>query len=135
MAGLLDVPLMSSYNVSKAAVVSLSGTLEQELSDHSIAVSVVCPSFFKSRIDDRARTGDMRMRQQMQRLMERGKLSSEEIAQTVFDGVARRRLMILRPREGWRAWMIKRLVPHRVYRRMMERATQRMRGRRQGPTA
>ena len=31
MAGLLDVPFMSSYNASKAAVVSLSETLEHQL--------------------------------------------------------------------------------------------------------
>ena len=37
MAGLLDVPQMASYNVSKAAVVALSGTLEQELMDAGIA--------------------------------------------------------------------------------------------------
>ncbi len=43
MAGLLDMPKMSSYNVSKAAVVSLSETLQNELGHSNIRVSVVLP--------------------------------------------------------------------------------------------
>lgn len=50
MAGLLDVPNMAAYNATKAAVVSLSETLENELAPFNIGVSVVCPSFFRTNL-------------------------------------------------------------------------------------
>jgi NAD(P)-dependent dehydrogenase (short-subunit alcohol dehydrogenase family) len=47
-AGLMNAPLMSSYNVSKAGVISLSETLRTELKRDGVGVSVVCPAFFQN---------------------------------------------------------------------------------------
>ena len=43
------------YNATKAAVVALSETLYAELAPHGVAVSVVCPSFFRTNLLDTAR--------------------------------------------------------------------------------
>jgi NAD(P)-dependent dehydrogenase (short-subunit alcohol dehydrogenase family) len=121
MAGLLDVPLMASYNVSKAGLIALSGTLEQELMAYGIEVSVVCPSFFMSNLEASFRTSDPRLRKGMKKLLAHGKLSAGQIAEIIFDGVRRRKAMILPHREGKRAWLAKRFLPHRMYRWLMQR--------------
>ena len=132
MAGLLDVPMMASYNVSKAAVVALSGTLEQELMDAGIAVSVVCPSFFKSNLDQNSRSADPRLKKQMAKLLERGKLSAEQIADHIFTGAARKQFLILPHKEGARVWQVKRFLPHGVYSWLLQRGTRRMKPREAG---
>ena len=52
MAGLISVPGMGPYNVTKHAVVTLSETLHAELSaaGSEVGVSVLCPGFVKTRI-------------------------------------------------------------------------------------
>ena len=47
-AGITPVPMMASYNASKAAVVSFSETMHLELARDGIQVSVACPSFFNT---------------------------------------------------------------------------------------
>ena len=129
MAGLLDVPMMASYNVSKAAVVALSGTLEQELMDAGIVVSVVCPSFFKSNLDQNSRSSDSRLKKQMAKLLERGKLSADHIAEQIFVAAARKQFLILPHKQGARVWQVKRFLPHGVYSWLLQRGTQRMKPR------
>ena len=51
-AGLLAGPDLSTYNVAKAGVVSLSETLKVELADSNIDVTVSCPTVFKSSLLD-----------------------------------------------------------------------------------
>lgn len=115
MAGLLDVPQMASYNVSKAAVVALSGTLEQELRDEGIVVSVVCPSFFKTNLDQGSRTNDPRLKKQMARLLESGKLSADQVAAYIVDHARLGHFFILPHKEGQRIWLLKQLLPHSTY--------------------
>jgi len=57
MAGLLSFPLGAPYNAAKAAVVSLSETLYQELRlvDATVGVSVVCPGGMQTRFLDSGR--------------------------------------------------------------------------------
>jgi NAD(P)-dependent dehydrogenase (short-subunit alcohol dehydrogenase family) len=52
LAGLLSVPGLGPYNVSKHAVVTLSETLHGELraQGSAVGVSVLCPGFVKTRI-------------------------------------------------------------------------------------
>lgn len=44
-AGIASLPEMVSYNMTKAAAISMSETLRSELSPYKIGVSVVCPTF------------------------------------------------------------------------------------------
>lgn len=128
MAGLLDVPLMSSYNASKAAVVSLSETLQHELGDRGINVTVVCPSFFRTNIGTSMRTTDPRLRTVMERLLDKSPITAEDIADQVFHAVNRKEFYLLPHAQGRKVWTMKRLLPRAVYARLMERQTRLLRG-------
>ncbi|MCY1020522.1 SDR family oxidoreductase [Pyxidicoccus sp. MSG2] len=129
MAGLLDVPMMSSYNATKAAVVSLSETLHNELAEANIDVSVVCPSFFKTNLGDSLRTTDPRLGATMARLLERSAITADDVANDVFQAVEKRRFYVLSHAEGRRAWLMKRFLPRAIYARVMRKSTARMRPR------
>lgn len=104
MAGLLSMPNMGVYNVSKHAVVSLSETLFQDLGlvTTQIGASVLCPFFVPTGIaqSQRNRPSPMResgaapTRSQMigqamsEKAVDSGKVSAADVAQLVFDAVA-----------------------------------------------
>ena len=107
MAGLLNPPNMGVYNVSKHAVVALSETLYQDLRlvTGQIGASVLCPYFVDTGISQsfRNRPADMEGKptrsQQVQHTMiskavASGKVSAAEVAQLVFDAVARNQFYI-----------------------------------------
>ena len=107
MAGLLNPPNMGVYNVSKHAVVALSETLYQDLSlvTGQIGASVLCPYFVDTGISQsfRNRPADMdgnpTRSQQVQHAMiskavASSKVSAAEVAQLVFDAVARNQFYI-----------------------------------------
>jgi NAD(P)-dependent dehydrogenase (short-subunit alcohol dehydrogenase family) len=128
MAGLLDPPLMSSYNASKAAVVSLSETLQIELAGTDIGISLVCPSFFKTNLTESMRTTDPRMIKSMNKLFERGKISAEEIADQIYDAQQKGRFHVLPHPEARKAWRLKKFLPRGLYASMAIRQTHRLRG-------
>jgi len=107
MAGLLNPPNMGVYNVSKHAVVSLSETLYQDLSlvTGQIGASVLCPYFVDTGISESFRNrpasmdGNPTRSQQVQHAMiskavASSKVSAAEVAQLVFDAVARNQFYI-----------------------------------------
>jgi NAD(P)-dependent dehydrogenase (short-subunit alcohol dehydrogenase family) len=55
MAGMVSPPLMGPYNASKFAVVALSEALAAELAGSNIGVSVLCPGWVNTRINESAR--------------------------------------------------------------------------------
>jgi NAD(P)-dependent dehydrogenase (short-subunit alcohol dehydrogenase family) len=121
MAGLLDPPLMSSYNATKAAVVSLSETLENELGSSGIKVTVLCPSFVRTNLGESLRAADPKLRARLDRLMSRSSVTVEQIADQVFDAVAGGRFYVLPHADARRAWYLKRLLPRPIYRAIMRR--------------
>ena len=107
MAGLLNPPNMGVYNVSKHAVVSLSETLYQDLSQVTgqIGASVLCPYFVDTGISQSFRNrpagmdGNPTRSQQVQHAMiskavASGKVSAAEVAHMVFDAVVRNQFYI-----------------------------------------
>jgi len=104
MAGLLSMPNMGVYNVSKHAVVTLSETLYQDLGlvTTQIGASVLCPFFVPTGIaqsqrnrpaamqaSDRVPTRSQLIGQAMsEKAVESGKVSAAYVAQRVFDAVA-----------------------------------------------
>jgi short-subunit dehydrogenase len=129
MAGLLDVPMMSSYNATKAAVVSLSETLHNELAEYNVGVSLVCPSFFQTNLGDSLRTTDPRLGATMARLLQRSAITADDIANDVFRAVEKREFYVLPHPEGRRAWLMKRFLPRAIYAKVMRKRTARMRPR------
>jgi NAD(P)-dependent dehydrogenase (short-subunit alcohol dehydrogenase family) len=120
MAGLLDMPKMSSYNVSKAGVVSLSETLQNELGHSNIRVCVVCPSFFKTNLGSSLRSPDPKMQVLVGKLLTRGKLTAEIVADRVYQGAKDGSFYILPHLDGRALWGAKTVLPRRVYHAIVE---------------
>jgi len=127
MAGLLDVPLMSSYNATKAAVVSLSETLQNELEGAGIRVSVVCPSFFRTNLNENVRAPDPALAATVDRLLEHGALPAEVVIDRIFRAVEAGEFYVLPHPVGARAWRLKRLLPRGAYRAIVRKQYRRMR--------
>lgn len=113
MAGLTPPPGMSSYNVSKAAVVTLSETLYAELAPLNIHVSVACPSFFRTNLGDSLRTPDPVTRARFERLLEKQPYTAGEIAERIFRGIEKNDFLILPHPAARSAWRLKRWRPAR----------------------
>ncbi|HJV60481.1 MAG TPA: SDR family oxidoreductase [Albitalea sp.] len=103
MAGMVNMPNMGVYNVTKNAVVALSETLYQDLSlvTDQVHCSVLCPFFVPTGIihSERARPSEMNEERPLTRsqlvakaLSEKavtsGKLTAADIARKVMDAVA-----------------------------------------------
>jgi NAD(P)-dependent dehydrogenase (short-subunit alcohol dehydrogenase family) len=121
LAGLVHPPLMGPYNATKAAVVALSETLYAELRPHGVAVSVVCPCFFRTNLIDTARTPDPALKATAERLVTGAPRGAEEVAEAIYRGVARRRFRILTDVEGRTTWPLKRLLPFAAFARLLAR--------------
>jgi NAD(P)-dependent dehydrogenase (short-subunit alcohol dehydrogenase family) len=123
MAGLVHAPMMAAYNATKAAVVALSETLKIELAPDHIGVSVVCPGFFRTGIARNMRATGTDVKHITHKLVDRAQAGADEIAQQVFDGIARGDFHILTHADGRAAWRIKRYAPYRWYSALMARQT------------
>lgn len=130
MAGLIHPPMMGAYNATKAAVVALSETLRIELADDAIGVSVVCPAFFRSHLNENLRTGNPQMEMMSHRLVDEAKVSADEVAARVYRGVSRRDFHILTHARERRIWRFKRLLPFPIYAAGMLKQTRKMMERR-----
>ncbi|TMH00479.1 MAG: SDR family oxidoreductase, partial [Betaproteobacteria bacterium] len=110
MAGMVNMPNMGVYNVTKHAVVSLSETLYQDLSlvTEQIHCSVLCPYFVPTGIhqSERNRPSEMQdagakpTRSQLiaqamsDKAIASGKVSAAQVAQYVFDAIATERFYV-----------------------------------------
>lgn len=115
MAGLIHPPLMASYNATKAAVVALSETLETELANDNIGVTVVCPGFFRTNLDESMRSNVQGMDKTLQKLFERSPLTAADVADAVYQAVQKKEFFVLPHAEGRKAYLLKRALPHKLY--------------------
>ncbi len=115
MAALMQGPAMSNYNVAKAGVLALSESLLAELRESGIGVHVVCPSFFQTNLLDSFRGPTPTMKEQVGKLLASSPISAADIAEHIYDEVAKGTFMILPHEQGRAAWMLKRHEPQRLY--------------------
>lgn len=109
MAGMVNMPNMGAYNVTKHAVVSMSETLYQDLAlvSNQVHAHVLCPYFVPTGIihSDRARPADMDRGAELtpsqrvakilgEKAVSSGKVTAAEVAQFVFDALAENRFYI-----------------------------------------
>jgi len=102
VAGLLTLPGMGLYCVTKHAVVSLTECLHHDLVAHSdkVRCSVLCPAYVPTRIaesernrpqhlsDDRPKSEeDIRREENMRHAVASGKISADQVADVVVDAV------------------------------------------------
>ncbi|HUU72241.1 MAG TPA: SDR family oxidoreductase [Burkholderiales bacterium] len=110
VAGLLTLPGMGLYCVTKHAVVSMSECLHHDLvaCTDKVRCSVLCPAYVPTRIaesernrpehlrDDREKSEEQLRREEgLRHAVESGKISAEQVADAVLDAVRERRFYIL----------------------------------------
>lgn len=109
-AGLVSAPLMSAYNASKHAVVTLSETLFHDLrvAKGKIGVSVLCPAYVPTNIrsSDRNRPSELAVdapptpsqiaaRERSEKAIASGRLSAAEVARMTFEAVREDRFYVI----------------------------------------
>ncbi|HUG20941.1 SDR family oxidoreductase [Piscinibacter sp.] len=109
MAGVVNMPNMGSYNVTKNAVVAISETLFQDLAlvTEQIHCSVLCPFFVPTGIHHSERNRPAEMAEDMkptksqliakalgEKAVTSGKLTAADVARMVMDAVAENRFYI-----------------------------------------
>lgn len=124
-AGLIHPPRMSEYNAVKAGVVALSETLFHELKPFGVTVSVVCPTFFRTNLTESMRGKDEAAQKSAAKLIDKAKLSADDIAARVVKGVEKGKHIILTDRDGKIAYAAKRFA-RPLYYRMMAKASVQM---------
>lgn len=110
-AGIASLPEMASYNVTKAAAISLSETLRIELSASNIGVSVVCPTFFKTNLMDQFTAPDERQRQLATAFFGNAQVTSAKVAQHTIQSIEKNRFYVITQKDGRNIWRMKRFTP------------------------
>ena len=114
-AGLLCVPEMGPYNVTKAGVVALSETLYGELSGSGVRVSALCPTFFRTNIHKNARSSKPENQEQAAKLVTNAKWSAEQIADVALAALEVGELYVVPQTDGKVLWRAKRMLGQRFY--------------------
>ncbi len=98
-AAFSSAPMMAPYNVTKAAVLSLSETLFVELKPHNINVSVVMPLFFKTNILEQS-TGTEAVKHISNLMVQTSNLEPETVAHEILTQAGKGKFRIYAP---WQA--------------------------------
>ncbi|ABW67721.1 SDR family oxidoreductase [Desulfosudis oleivorans] len=125
MAGLLNPPSSVSYNVSKAGVISLSETLSFELADDNIAVTVVCPSFFKTNLASSLRSTSDHLTRLTQGLINKSKFDADQIAGAICRGIDRGDFLVIPQDKARTAWRVKRFAPFKLFSKIVAKEKKR----------
>ncbi len=110
-AAIVCAPTMAAYNVSKAGVVALSETLYAELKSRSVGVTVVCPGFFATNLLAGGRFHTSQQHDSACRLMQRARLSADDVAQAIVRAMRRKQLYLVLPARARIYWRLRRLCP------------------------
>ncbi len=115
-AGIVSLPEMAPYNVTKAGVIALSETLRGELKGSNIGVTVVCPTFFKTNLMDQARATDERQLKMANAFFEKMSFgTTESVSRATLKAISKNRLYVLPQPDAKLAWFMKRMTPHTFY--------------------
>jgi len=117
-AGIVSLPEMSSYNVTKAAVISLSETLFAELAPKGIGVTVAAPTFFKTNLMERFHSTDEQQRKVAEGLFAKSKYTADYVARQIEKAVRKKKLYVIPQWDGKILWWLKRLSPELFHRGM-----------------
>lgn len=115
-AGIVSLPEMSPYNVTKAGVISLSETLRGELKGSNIGVTVVCPTFFKTNLMDQARCTDERQLKMADAFFCKFSFgTTESVCRATLKAVKKNKLYVLPQPDSKLFWFLKRMTPNTYY--------------------
>jgi NAD(P)-dependent dehydrogenase (short-subunit alcohol dehydrogenase family) len=115
-AGIVSLPEMSPYNVTKAGVISLSETLRGELKGSNIGVTVVCPTFFKTNLMDQARSTDERQLKMGEAFFNKFSFGTvESVSRATLKAIKKNKLYVLPQPDSKLCWFMKRMTPNTYY--------------------
>ena len=115
MAGLRGIPFEPAYSASKAAVAAYLESLRTELRQRGITVTTVFPGYVQTPLLDE-------INGMMGADMSRGKaLTASDAAATIMKGIERKCSYIYLPRSLGLSVRLSRLMPPRMYDRVMSR--------------
>jgi NAD(P)-dependent dehydrogenase (short-subunit alcohol dehydrogenase family) len=127
-AGFANPPGMAPYNVSKAAVISLSESLYCENAEHGIHVTVVCPTFFPTRLVEQGRMVRPEIRKTAHFLLHETRSTAEGVASASLRDLEAGRLYSFPMTEARVLFLLKRFFPklfQKLAARQMKRLQQR----------
>lgn len=109
--GIVGVPGQTSYCASKFAVRGFSESLQEELINTPIGVTVVHPGGVATRVVADARTSDEALKTEMARAFERHAIHPDEAARQIVQALRKKRPRLVLTREAILGDLIKRVFP------------------------
>lgn len=112
MAGLTAAGLITSYVMTKHAVVGMSLALRSEAAAHGVGVLAVCPAAVQTPILDKGAVGGFVGRDyylQGQRI--KTPYDADRLARDTLRAVTRNKALLVKPRHARAAWLFARLAP------------------------
>jgi NAD(P)-dependent dehydrogenase (short-subunit alcohol dehydrogenase family) len=119
VAGIAPLVTRTGYSASKHALHGFFESLRTELAPDGVGVTIVCPSFVRTDIGDRAIGGDG-ARASIERTETGTPVEPDALAEVIVAAVHRRRRLVLPFRDARRAAWLMRVSP-RLYDRVMLR--------------
>jgi NAD(P)-dependent dehydrogenase (short-subunit alcohol dehydrogenase family) len=115
MAGFYASPTIAAYTTTKFAVLGLSKALREELRQHGIGVTAICPGIINTPITTSARlrgpAADPKVRERFISLYARRNYGPDRVARNIFKAVERDRAVAPVAPEAWLAYGLTRLFP------------------------
>jgi len=119
MAGIANLPRMSPYNVTKAGVISLSETLNHELSKTRVRVICVEPTFFQSSIMQYSK-GDTNVIASGKEKVAHSSLTSKDAAHHLLSNMHKKKEVLRFPFSAHVFFYFRRLSPF-LYKKVIRR--------------
>jgi len=119
MAGIANLPRMSPYNVTKAGLISLSETLNHELSATNVRVLCVEPTFFQSSIMQYSK-GDQKVIASAKKIVSDSSLTSAQAAHILLSSMHKNKEVLRFPFSAHAFFYSRRLFPF-FYRKFVRR--------------
>lgn len=120
-AGLAGAPGLGAYGVSKAGVVALSEGMRGELLPKGIRVSVLCPSFFRTRLLESFQGGaNVPLRHMAEKLMDKSPIDAAAVARFTIERSEKGVFLLLPHKDTRLRWWLKRWMPGVYFREVMK---------------
>lgn len=117
-AGFAAAPEMTTYNVTKAGVLSLTETLYAELAGTGVKVTALCPTVVPTNIVRDGKLPDNRKEFAGKAMTKFALTDSDTVARKTLDAMDKGQLYMLPQIDGQIAWLFKRAAP-RLYARTL----------------
>lgn len=115
-AGIVSLPEMAPYNVTKAGVIALSETLRGELKKSNIGVTVVCPTFFKTNLMDQIRVTDDHQINMANAFFNKFSFGTiDSVCKSTMNAIRKNRLYAVPQPDAKLFWFLKRMTPNIFY--------------------